>query len=130
MTLHIAFDNSYAALPAQFYTRMPPTPVRAPGLVKVNAGLAAELGIDAEALASDAGVAMLVESLSEILGLDVRRIEMSPRGVYLITAESTADPQYGLGDCRSDLDRAPSTPGAARASDTDIEVGVRGLTRF
>ncbi|MBT8475429.1 MAG: YdiU family protein [Alphaproteobacteria bacterium] len=59
MTLHIAFDNSYAALPAQFYTRMPPTPVRAPGLVKVNAGLAAELGIDAEALASDAGVAML-----------------------------------------------------------------------
>ena len=78
----------------------------------------------------DAGVAVLVESLSEILGLDVRRIEMSPRGVYLITAESTADPQYGLGDCRSELDRSPSTPGAARASDTDIEVGVRGLTRF
>jgi hypothetical protein len=78
----------------------------------------------------DMGVAVLVESLSETLGLDVRRIEMSPRGVYLITAENTADPQYGLGDCRPDLGRSPPAPGATRASETEIHVGARGLTRF
>ncbi len=56
MTLNIDFDNSYAHLPERFYTRMPATPVRAPRLMKLNASLAAELGLDADALASEDGV--------------------------------------------------------------------------
>jgi uncharacterized protein YdiU (UPF0061 family) len=59
MTLHIPFDNSYARLPDRFYTRLAPTPVARPALVKVNAALARELGIDPAALASGEGVAVL-----------------------------------------------------------------------
>jgi serine/tyrosine/threonine adenylyltransferase len=59
MTLHIPFDNSYARLPDRFYTRLAPTPVAKPGLVKVNDDLARELGLDPAALASDEGVAVL-----------------------------------------------------------------------
>ncbi|MEQ9330564.1 protein adenylyltransferase SelO [Thalassobaculum sp.] len=55
----IPFDNSYARLPERFYVRMPPTPVSAPALVRVNRALAAELGLDADALASPAGVEIL-----------------------------------------------------------------------
>lgn len=78
----------------------------------------------------DAGVAQLVEALGDTLGLEVRRIEMSPRGMYLITAESTRDPQYGMGDCRPDLDREASLPNASRATETGIEYKTRGITRF
>lgn len=53
------FDNSYAKLPPQFHTRMAPTPVRQPRLIKVNAGLADALGMDANFLASPEGVEIL-----------------------------------------------------------------------
>ena len=55
----IPFDNTYARLPGRFYARHEPTPVRAPALVRLNAALAEELGIDKGALASEAGIAAL-----------------------------------------------------------------------
>ncbi|MBR0655377.1 YdiU family protein [Roseomonas arctica] len=58
MTLRIALDNSYARLPDRFFARLDPTPVAAPGLVRVNAGLARDLGIDPDALAGAEGLAM------------------------------------------------------------------------
>ncbi len=45
MTVSIPFDNSYARLPAQFYTRMNPAPVKTPQMLRFNDALAAELGI-------------------------------------------------------------------------------------
>jgi len=45
------FENSYVRLPARFYQRVDPTPVAAPNLVRVNAPLARELGLDPSALA-------------------------------------------------------------------------------
>jgi uncharacterized protein YdiU (UPF0061 family) len=45
MTLHIPFDNSYAALPPHFYTRQVAQPVRAPRLLAFNQALAEDLGI-------------------------------------------------------------------------------------
>ena len=54
-----AFDNSYVRLPGRFYARLDPTPVASPKLIKVNEALARELGVDAAALASADGVAML-----------------------------------------------------------------------
>jgi uncharacterized protein YdiU (UPF0061 family) len=55
----IAFDNSYARLPERFYARLPPTPVAAPRLIKLNIALARRLGLDPDALASPQSVAYL-----------------------------------------------------------------------
>jgi uncharacterized protein YdiU (UPF0061 family) len=46
----IRFDNTYARLPDRFFSRVAPAKVKAPHLVKLNRALAAELGIDVEAL--------------------------------------------------------------------------------
>src|ERR1700722_14506467 len=54
-----AFDNSYADLPERFFSRLRPTPVAAPRLVRLNEALARHLGIDPEALATPEGVAIL-----------------------------------------------------------------------
>ena len=40
------FDNSYVRLPDRFFARIAPTPVEAPRLVRLNRGLAEELGLD------------------------------------------------------------------------------------
>ena len=53
------FDNSYARLPDRFFARLPPTPVAAPRLVRVNEGLARELGLDPAKLASPEGLRVL-----------------------------------------------------------------------
>ncbi|NAZ35996.1 YdiU family protein [Rubellimicrobium sp. CFH 75288] len=59
MTLRLPFDNSYARLPERFFVRQPPVPVAAPRLLALNRPLAEELGLDADALASEEGVAAL-----------------------------------------------------------------------
>lgn len=59
MMLDIPFDNSYGSLPQRFFTRLKPTPVAKPGLIAINRDLAAELGLDADALASDDGIQAL-----------------------------------------------------------------------
>jgi serine/tyrosine/threonine adenylyltransferase len=53
------FDNTYARLPERFYARVDPTPVPAPRLIRVNAGLAECLGLDPRELASPEGVEVL-----------------------------------------------------------------------
>ncbi len=58
-TPHIAFDNTYARLPEHFYARTNPRPVANPRLLKLNTALAKQLGLDPEALASPAGLAIL-----------------------------------------------------------------------
>ncbi len=45
MTLDIPFDNTYAQLAPEFYSRQAPTPVKAPRLIAFNDALAARLGI-------------------------------------------------------------------------------------
>lgn len=53
------FENSYAALPDRFFARTPASPASAPRLIKLNPPLAAELGLEADYLASDGGIDML-----------------------------------------------------------------------
>src|SRR5271169_3368181 len=53
------FDNSYARLPDRFFARLRPTPVVAPRLVRLNAKLALELGLDPEKLATPNSVEIL-----------------------------------------------------------------------
>ncbi|WP_186418190.1 protein adenylyltransferase SelO [Bosea sp. CS1GBMeth4] len=55
----IAFDNSYARLPPRFFAAVAPTPVRAPRLIRLNAPLASQLGLDPDWLKGPEGVAML-----------------------------------------------------------------------
>ncbi len=53
------FDNSVLNLPPRFWRRIAPQPVRAPRLLALNRPLAADLGLDADRLASPEGVAAL-----------------------------------------------------------------------
>jgi len=62
VTVHIPFANSYARLPERFYARIAPTPVAVARLVRVNTGLAEELGIDPASLCSPEGVEILAGS--------------------------------------------------------------------
>jgi uncharacterized protein YdiU (UPF0061 family) len=55
----LAFDNTYARLPARFFAPVSPTKVRAPRVVKVNRPLARELGLDPDELASHEGAQVL-----------------------------------------------------------------------
>ena len=55
----IAFDNSYARLPAHFFAAVRPLESPAPRLIVVNDALAAELSIDADWLRGPAGLDML-----------------------------------------------------------------------
>ena len=55
----IAFDNSYARLPERFHAAVAPTPVAAPRLIRLNAALAMQLGLDPDWLRGAEGVAML-----------------------------------------------------------------------
>jgi uncharacterized protein YdiU (UPF0061 family) len=57
--IRFGFDNTYIRLPEHFYTRLDPTPVAAPRLVKMNKKLAQELGLDADALKNEQGVQIL-----------------------------------------------------------------------
>ena len=53
------FDNSYARLPERLFARLPPTPVAAPRLIRLNEALARDLQLDPHKLTSPEGVAVL-----------------------------------------------------------------------
>jgi uncharacterized protein YdiU (UPF0061 family) len=59
MTAHFPFQNTYAALPANFFARVAPTPVAAPRLIKLNRALAVQLGLDPDLLDSPEGTEIL-----------------------------------------------------------------------
>ncbi len=50
----ICFDNSYVLLGSRFYASVKPTPVERPCIVKLNYGLARDLGIDLEVIEPEA----------------------------------------------------------------------------
>lgn len=112
------FDNSYARLPEALFKRLPPTPVSAPRLLKLNERLALDLGLDPAWLASPAGVAMLA-------GNHV------PPGAEPI-AQAYSGHQFGhfspsLGDGRAILLGEVVTPAGARR---DIQLKGSGPTPF
>jgi uncharacterized protein YdiU (UPF0061 family) len=59
MTVHFPFEHTYAALPANFFERVAPTPVAAPRLIKLNQPLAIHLGLDPDRLSSPEGTEIL-----------------------------------------------------------------------
>ena len=59
MTVHFPFQNTYAALPANFFARVAPTPVTSPRLIKLNRPLALQLGLDPDLLDSPEGAEIL-----------------------------------------------------------------------
>jgi len=52
------FDNSYARLPESFYAQLDPVPVSHPRMVLFNSPLAESLGLNAQVLEGDQGVAI------------------------------------------------------------------------
>jgi uncharacterized protein YdiU (UPF0061 family) len=59
MTVHFPFQNTYAALPANFFARVAPTPVTSPRLIKLNRPLALQLGLDPDLLETPEGAEIL-----------------------------------------------------------------------
>src|SRR5258706_16445124 len=59
MTVHFPFEHTYAALPANFFARVVPTPVASPRLIKLNRLLAIHLGLDPDRLARPGGTEIL-----------------------------------------------------------------------
>lgn len=59
MTIHFPFQNTYAALPANFFARVAPTPVAVPRLIKLNRPLALHLGLDPDLLSTPEGAEIL-----------------------------------------------------------------------
>jgi len=116
--VRFGFDNTYARLPHRFFARLDPTPVVAPRLVKVNVELALQLGLNADALKTGQGIAVLAGNLvadgSEPL------------------AQAYAGHQFGhfvpqLGDGRTNLLGEVVTRGGLRY---DIQLKGSGRTPF
>src|ERR1700746_3353672 len=59
MTVHFPFQNSYSALPENFFARVAPTPVAAPRLIKLTRPLAVQLGLDPDLLETPEGAEIL-----------------------------------------------------------------------
>ena len=57
--MKLNFQNTFARLPQSFFEKVEPTPVIQPSIIAVNDGLAKELGIDPDFLATDEGLAIL-----------------------------------------------------------------------
>ncbi len=111
------FDNSYARLPGLFFSRLEPTPVAGPELAVLNVPLAAALGLDAAALRSGDGVAVLAGN----------RV---PEGAAPL-AQAYAGHQFGyftmLGDGRAVLLGEQITPGGERF---DVQLKGSGRTPY
>jgi uncharacterized protein YdiU (UPF0061 family) len=110
-------DHSYAALPDLFFTNVMPTPVREPRLVILNHSLAADLGLDAAALAGPGGPEIFAGN----------RLPPGARPI----AQAYAGHQYGhfttLGDGRAILLGEQITPTGARF---DIQLKGPGPTPY
>jgi uncharacterized protein YdiU (UPF0061 family) len=110
-------EQSYAELPRLFYERVEPTPVTAPRLVVLNRPLAASLGLDADALASDDGAAVFAGN------------RLPPGSEPL--AQAYAGHQFGhftaLGDGRAILLGEQITP---RGERFDVQLKGSGPTPF
>ncbi len=114
----IPFDNSYAKLPAQFYSVQTPSPVPQPNLIRVNRDLAKALQIDPDWLESN-------EGLNALAGNAV------PEGATPI-AQAYAGHQFGnfvpqLGDGRAVLLGEVVAPNGQRF---DIQLKGAGPTEW
>lgn len=111
------FDNSYTRLPPGLFTRSTPVPVRHPGVVYLNAPLAAALGLDPGALAEADGAAIFAGNAL-------------PPGADPI-AQAYAGHQFGhftnLGDGRAILLGEQIAPDGSRH---DIQLKGAGRTRY
>lgn len=111
------FDNSYIHLPKKLYTEQEPIPVSSPGLVILNKNLAKSLGLDTNALESNAGVEVFAGN----------RIS---KGSFPI-AQAYAGHQFGyftmLGDGRAVLLGEHITPSGERY---DVQLKGSGRTPY
>lgn len=111
------FDNSYSRLPQSFFSHLNPNPVSSPKLIILNDTLATSLGLDVQALQSNAGVKVLAGNLV-------------PEGSSPL-AQAYAGHQFGhftmLGDGRALLLGEQITPNGKRF---DIQLKGSGRTPY
>ena len=76
MTALFSFDTSYARLPEKFFAKLPPAQVAKPGMVALNAALAAETGRARQA-ATEKTMAISLLSITVVLRFDRRLVGRS-----------------------------------------------------
>ena len=110
-------DNSYAQLPEMFFTRTMPTTAAAPKVILFNEGLAADLGLNAQALQEQGSAEVFAGNAS-------------PKGADPL-AQAYAGHQFGyfnrLGDGRAILLGEQITPTGERI---DIQLKGSGRTPY
>lgn len=111
------FDNSYAKLPALFFSRLSPTAVPAPELVILNCPLTSQLGLDADELRGKDGITIIAGN-------------QIPKGANPL-AQAYAGHQFGhfsmLGDGRALIIGEQITPSGERF---DIQLKGSGPTPY
>lgn len=111
------FDNSYAGLPEIFYSRVRPTRVKSPSMLRLNSGLAETMGLD-------------FSSMSPSEAAELLSGNAVPEGADPL-AQAYAGHQFGhftmLGDGRAILMGEHLTPGGIRL---DIQFKGSGRTAF
>ena len=110
-------EHTYAGLPALFHARAEPAPVASPRMLVFNTGLAEAMGLDAAALDTPEGAAVLAGNVL-------------PPGAHPI-AQAYAGHQFGyfttLGDGRAILLGEQITPDGRRL---DVQLKGAGRTRY
>lgn len=86
-----------------------------------------ELLVGPAEVAVSEGLQQLLGLFNLLIGGEVHRIVMTPTGMYLVTAETFLDPQYGIGDSTPELEEQHY--GKIQPAVTLSSVPATGITR-
>jgi hypothetical protein len=75
------------------------------------------------------GVNDFVQAMNQNLGIKIRALWPTATGIYIVTAHSLEDPQYGVGNCLSDIEKKAATMPKIQPS-VGKTFGTRGIRRF
>ena len=139
MTVHFPFQNTYAALPANFFARVAPTPVTSPRLIKLNRPLALQLGLDPDLLDSPEGaeilagkqlpdgadpIAMVEQFGDRLYGLHVKDFVFDRAGrLHVTQAGDGAVASYAVARDSSLVPLGASAPDGQAALCGNVQVG-------
>jgi hypothetical protein len=74
------------------------------------------------------GINDFVQAFEDNIGIEIRSLEPTGTGLYVVTATSIGDPQYGIGLCRPELEEENTLP--VPQPSVIKQYPATGITRF